>query len=74
MNRAYYTSPDEWVDPDCTECGGEGAPCCEPPYTPPTVILDRAQVTRQIKFEGGRTWRRTVRVWAEDWVPDKEEK
>jgi hypothetical protein len=32
--RAYWTSPDSWVDPDCIECGGEGAPCCDPPSHP----------------------------------------
>lgn len=36
--------------------------------------LDQAQVQREIKSEGGRTWRRTVRVLAEDWVADEEEK
>jgi hypothetical protein len=33
-HRAYWTSPHEWVDPDCVECDGEGAPCCEPPDEP----------------------------------------
>lgn len=32
--RAYWTGPDTWCDPDCVECGGEGAPCCEPPDYP----------------------------------------
>ena len=34
VNRAYYLPDGTWVDPDCFECGGEGAACCEPPYTP----------------------------------------
>lgn len=35
--RAHWTSQKTWRDPDCIECGGEGAPCCDPPYgTPPT--------------------------------------
>lgn len=33
-NRSYWTSPNTWCDPDCIECDGEGAPCCEPPYAP----------------------------------------
>lgn len=33
-HRAYYTSPNTWIDPDCFECGGEGAPCCDPPTYP----------------------------------------
>jgi hypothetical protein len=32
--RSEWTSPDTWRDPDCIECGGEGAPCCEPPAYP----------------------------------------
>ena len=41
-NRSEWTSPDTWRDPDCIECGGEGAPCCEPPdhpYEPTTVVV-----------------------------------
>lgn len=34
VNRSEWTSPDTWRDPDCIECGGEGAPCCEPPDHP----------------------------------------
>lgn len=34
-NRSEWIDPDTWRDPDCVECGGEGAPCCEPPDTPP---------------------------------------
>ena len=30
-HRAYWTSPTTWIDPDCTECGGAGAPCCDAP-------------------------------------------
>lgn len=33
-HRAYWTSPTTWIDPDCFECGGEGAPCCDPPTYP----------------------------------------
>lgn len=33
-HRAYWTSPGTWTDPDCIECGGEGAPCCDPPTHP----------------------------------------
>lgn len=29
-----WTSPTTWRDPDCVECGGEGAPCCDPPDQP----------------------------------------
>jgi hypothetical protein len=41
-NRSEWTSPDTWRDPDCIECGGDGAPCCEPPnhpYEPTTVVV-----------------------------------
>lgn len=31
---AAWTSPDTWVDPTCIECGGAGAPCCDPPDHP----------------------------------------
>ena len=34
VNRSYWTSPETWCDPDCIECGGEGAPCCDPPDEP----------------------------------------
>lgn len=33
-HRAYWTSSNTWIDPDCFECGGEGAPCCDPPTYP----------------------------------------
>jgi hypothetical protein len=36
-NRSEWTSPDTWLDPDCIECGGEGAPCCEPPDQPAPI-------------------------------------
>lgn len=35
MNRSYWLDDGTWRDPDCIECGGEGAPCCEPPIDPP---------------------------------------
>lgn len=38
-HRAYWLPDGTWVDPDCRECGGEGAPCCDPPYLP--AELDR---------------------------------
>lgn len=31
VNRSYWTGCCEWADPDCIECDGQGAPCCEPP-------------------------------------------
>lgn len=31
MNRSEWVDAETWRDPDCVECGGEGAPCCEPP-------------------------------------------
>jgi len=52
VNRSYWTSPDTWCDPDCIECGGDGAPCCEPPDTPhpdlftPVVPPDPKPTTR----------------------------
>lgn len=33
-HRAFWTSPTTWIDPDCFECGGVGAPCCDPPTYP----------------------------------------
>lgn len=33
-NRSQWLPDGTWRDPDCIECGGEGAPCCEPPDTP----------------------------------------
>lgn len=33
-NRSVWTSSMAWRDPDCIECGGEGAPCCGPPDGP----------------------------------------
>jgi len=33
-HRAFWTSPNTWIDPDCFECGGAGAPCCDPPTYP----------------------------------------
>lgn len=33
-STSVWTSPDEWRDPNCVECEGEGAPCCEPPDHP----------------------------------------
>lgn len=35
VNRSEWLPDDTWRDPDCIECGGEGAPCCEPPDGPP---------------------------------------
>lgn len=35
MNRSEWVDADTWRDPDCIECGGDGAPCCEPPDGPP---------------------------------------
>lgn len=43
-HRAYWLPDGTWVDPDCCECGGEGAPCCDPPYLPPE--LDRLREQR----------------------------
>lgn len=31
---SHWTSEHEWRDPNCIECGGQGAPCCEPPDHP----------------------------------------
>jgi len=33
-NRSYWVDAHTWVDPDCVECSGDGAPCCEPPDGP----------------------------------------
>lgn len=33
-HRAFWTARHQWCDPDCFECGGEGAPCCDPPVYP----------------------------------------
>ena len=33
-NRSEWLPDGTWRDPDCIECGGEGAPCCEPPDRP----------------------------------------
>jgi hypothetical protein len=35
VNRPEWIDSCSWRDPDCVECGGEGAPCCEPPDHPP---------------------------------------
>jgi hypothetical protein len=32
--KSFWTSPNEWCNPECFECGGTGAPCCEPPDVP----------------------------------------
>ena len=46
-HRAYYLPDGTWVDPDCFECGGQGAPCCEPPYFPPGLAaVDGAELER----------------------------
>jgi hypothetical protein len=34
VNRSEWLPDGTWRDPDCFECGGEGAPCCEPPDGP----------------------------------------
>lgn len=46
-HRAYYLPDGTWVDPDCIECGGDGAPCCEPPYVPPMFMVGDAVARRQ---------------------------
>ena len=33
-NRSEWLPDGTWRDPDCIECDGEGAPCCEPPDGP----------------------------------------
>lgn len=33
-NRSYWLDEHSWADPDCIECDGSGAPCCEPPDHP----------------------------------------
>lgn len=33
-NRSYWLDEHSWADPDCVECDGSGAPCCEPPDHP----------------------------------------
>lgn len=40
MNRSEWIDSCTWRDPDCIECGGEGAPCCEPPDHPPVDVPD----------------------------------
>ena len=50
-SRSVWTSPHEWRDPDCVECGGQGAPCCEPPMHPyrrKEAIVEAA--TRLVRF------------------------
>lgn len=38
-NRSEWIDACTWRDPDCIECGGEGAPCCDPPDSPPPADL-----------------------------------
>lgn len=38
MSRAEWLPDGTWRDPDCIECGGDGAPCCDPPDHPPPGV------------------------------------
>ena len=38
VSRSEWLPDGTWVDPDCVECGGEGAPCCDPPDHPPPGV------------------------------------
>lgn len=53
-HRAFWTSPDTWIDPDCIECGGEGAACCDPPTYPYTKRLEGVEFTTD-PWLAGRT-------------------
>jgi hypothetical protein len=48
-----WTSPETWVDPSCIECGGSGAPCCDPPDHPyPTDPVTLVYVEAVAKMAG----------------------
>jgi hypothetical protein len=55
VNRSEWTSPHTWRDPDCIECGGEGAPCCEPPDTPAPAEDPRCRYCGA-DCSDGRSW------------------
>ncbi len=80
VNRSVWVDADTWRDPDCIECGGEGAPCCDPPDGPPPAkpdgndVPDRfnaaAHALTQRQFYSGAAYLRDLaditRVWPAD--------
>ncbi len=50
VNRSVWVDADTWRDPDCIECGGEGAPCCDPPDAPLPAVPD-GEDARRLRWE-----------------------